>query len=153
MWMILPLLSMGAPGVSRFNLLDYLEMRDALALGRGERFLARVLLRGPRRREKAHAAHALDGLQHVHGAAHRPPAVARGLHEAEAAAHLVAVEGRRVAHQAPGVHVEAQEREPILHPGERHEAAVPRKVAARDQRAAQAPEAPRIEAHDRQAAL
>src|SRR5476651_1823479 len=118
MWMVLPSVPRGAPGASRFNLLDDLEMRDALALGRGERFLARILLRGPRRREKAHAAHALDGLQHVDGAAHGPPAVARGLHEAEAAAHLAAVEGRRVSHEAPGVHVEAQQREPVLHPRE-----------------------------------
>src|SRR5476651_1791174 len=112
MWMILPSVSWNSGRGSRFNLFDDLEMGNALALGRGEGFLARILLLDPRGREKAHAAHALDGLQHVDRAPHGPPAVAGGLHEAEAAAHAVAVEGRRVPHQPSGIHVETQEREP-----------------------------------------
>ncbi len=122
--------------------------------GRDERLLACRLLFLPRGREEPHAVHALDRLQQVHGAPDRPPAVARGLHEAEAPAQLRVLEGRRVADEAPGGDVESEEREPVLHAQERHEAPVPReRVARRAHGAAQPPQAPRVEADDDEASL
>src|SRR5437016_5350853 len=102
MWMAFPSVSGRAASRSFFNLLDDLEVRDAVALGRGERFFAGILLLLPGRGEKPHAAHALDRLEHVDRAAHGPPAVARGLHEAEAAQRPRAVDGRRVGDQPAG---------------------------------------------------
>src|SRR6185436_11574346 len=97
MWQVL--------GASRFNLLHDLEVGVARALGRGrEALLARGLLL-PGGRDEAHAAHALDRLQHVDRATDRPPAIAGGLHEAEAPAPLLAVERRGVADQPPRAHV------------------------------------------------
>ena len=80
----------------------------------------------PGGREQAHAAHALDGLEHVDRTAHGPPAVTRGLHEGEAAAQLLAVEGRRVGDEPTAGDIEAQQRQPVLDPGQRYETAVPR---------------------------
>src|SRR5690242_673943 len=112
MWMAFP--SESGSGVTRSgsNLLDDLEVRDALALGRGERFFAGILLLLPGRREQAHPPHPLDRLQHVHRAAHSPPAAPRRPHEAEAAQHARALDGRGVRDEAPGGTLEAEEREP-----------------------------------------
>src|SRR6202521_1961075 len=115
MWMVLPCEAGMAAAASRFKLLDDLEVggglgrrervlgtarHGPLALGGGnQRLLARGLLLLPPGREETHAAHALDRLQQVHRPADGPPAIARGLHEAEAAAQLRVVEGGRVAHE------------------------------------------------------
>src|SRR5688572_4346300 len=128
---------------ARFKLLDEPQVHRGLRAGkhvprihRGfslggsrEAFLARRFLL-PGGRDEAHAAHPLDGLQHVHRAPDRPPAISRRLHEGEAAPPRRAVEGGRVADELPCGDLEVEEPEPVLHAKKRYEMAVPGMLAA-----------------------
>src|SRR5689334_8120797 len=115
MWMAFP--SESGSGVTRSgsNLLDDLEVRDALALGRGERFFAGILLLLPGRREQAHPPPPLDRRHHGRRAAPAPPAPPRRLHEAEEPQPARPPAGRGVRDGAPGGTHEPKEREPIHH--------------------------------------
>ncbi len=81
----------------------------------------------PRRRDHAHAEHALGRAQEVDAAGDRPPAIAGGLEEAEALQPFLARERRRVGIEAAAGHVEAEQRQPVLEAVQADEAAVPRR--------------------------
>src|SRR5581483_8968675 len=72
--------------------------------------LGALALVAPVRDDQPHADGVLDRAHDVDAAEHRPPALARLLHEAEALQPARLREGRRVAAEAAAVQLEAEER-------------------------------------------
>src|SRR3990170_1923936 len=95
------------------------------ALRDGRELAAPRALAAPRRRDQAHARHALDGADDVHPAGHRPPARARLFHEGEAIEPEARPERRRIAAEGTAVQLEAEHAQPVAQPEQADEASVP----------------------------
>src|SRR5882762_10308535 len=112
-------------------LLAFFGMQSVLPLRhRSQRFFGGAFV-APFRHDQAHAHIALDRSNDVDGAADRPPAVARLLHEAEALEPPPLGERRGVAAEATACQLEAEQREPILEPQQTDEPPAPGNLRAR----------------------
>src|SRR5712691_689729 len=106
-------------------LLALFGMQSVLPLRhRSQRFFGGAFV-APFRHDQAHAHIALDRSNDVDGAADRPPAVARLLHEAGALEPPSLGERRGVAAEATARQLEAEQREPILEPQQADEPPAP----------------------------
>src|SRR5258708_11846234 len=117
-----------------------LPLRD-----RRQRFFRRALATplGP---HEPHAHVALDRANHIDGAADRPPAVARLLHEAEALEPAPLRKGRGVTAEAPTSELEAEQRKPVLQPQQADEPPAPGNLPSlAAERRPRAPQRPGIE--------
>src|SRR6266581_6365528 len=106
-------------------LLALFDMQSVLPLRHRSQGFLRGALVAPFRQDQPHAHIALDRANHINGAADRPPAVARLLHEAEALEQAPLGERRGVAAEATAGQLEAEQREPILQPQQTDEPAAP----------------------------
>src|SRR5690606_41198320 len=110
----------------------------------------------PGRPDEPHGAHPLDGADAVDGAADRPPAVARRLHEARALEPSLAAARWPVTAVAATLELEAEELEPVAQARQRDHLALPRKERAQQPRGdgtANPPQADRIEPGEHHPAL
>src|SRR2546423_13570353 len=111
-------------------------------------------LHAPRRRDDAHAVHALHRPHHVDAAGGRPPARPRLLHEREAFQPGLLPEWRRIAAELAAVQLEAQYAQPVAQPEQADEARIPGHAGmARSEELPRAPERGGIEAGDHHMAL
>ena len=91
----------------------------------------------------------LDRLYDVYGTGNRPPAVAGAVHELEATQPLFLGHRRRVAAEGAGLHLEAEQREPVLQARHAEVGAAPgRQRLAPRQLPSGTPQAEGIEAGD-----